>query len=207
MDQKTTIRIPRFSAAERITHWMAALCFLYTALTGLSMWSQKLFWIATIFGGGDTVRALHPWGGLLFTAALGAMFLRWNSRMRLDADDIEWLKQSRKYATNETAGMPEVGEFNGGQKMLFWMQTVFTLLLLITGVVLWFPSEMPRVLRLGAVLLHPLAAIGSIGGIIVHIYMGTAAVPGALKSMTRGYVTEEWAAAHHPKWLRQTPKS
>jgi formate dehydrogenase subunit gamma len=198
--------IPRFSPAERITHWIAALSFLYAALTGLSLWSRKLFWIAAVFGGGEVVRGLHPWGGLLFSAALGAMFLRWNRRMRLDAGDIEWLKQSRKYATNEEAGLPEAGEFNGGQKMLFWTQSALALALLASGFILWFPSEMPRALRLAAVLIHPLAAIGSIGGIIVHIYMGTAAVPGALRSMTRGYVSEEWAAAHHPKWLRQIQK-
>ena len=84
----TTDRIPRFSVAERVSHWMAALSFLYAAFTGLALWSHKLFWLASVFGGGSTVRGMHPWGGTIFAIALGVMFLRWSKRMRLDADDL-----------------------------------------------------------------------------------------------------------------------
>ena len=62
--------------------------------------------------------------------------------------------------------------------MLFWVQAVITLLLFATGVVLWLPESMPQGLRLAAILLHPVAATASIGAIIIHIYMGTAAIPG-----------------------------
>jgi formate dehydrogenase subunit gamma len=199
----TTDRIPRFSVAERISHWMAALSFLYAALTGLALWSHKLFWLASVFGGGSTVRGMHPWGGTIFAIALGIVFLRWSKRMRFDADDLVWLKQSHKYAIHETKDLPEPGEFNAGQMVLFWAQSLFALLLFASGIALWFPEIMPRELRLAAVLIHPVAAIGAIGGIIVHIYMGTAAVPGALQSMTRGYVSARWAKSHHPKWYRQ----
>ena len=62
---------------------------------------------------------------------------------------------------------------------------------------------MPRLLRELSVLLHPIVAVLSIVGIIAHIYMGTAAVPGALRGMIRGWVTPTWAASHHPKWYRE----
>lgn len=199
-------RIQRFDSAERMVHWMAAISFVYSALTGLSMWSHKLFWLSAVFGGGSTVRGMHPLGGTLFAFVLGVMFLRWAKLMNLDADDRTWLAQSHKYATHDTEGLPETGRFNGGQKMMFWMQSLFALLLFASGVVLWFPEWMPRALRLLAVLVHPLAAIGSIGGIIVHIYMGTAVVPGALRAMMRGWVTERWAESHHPKWYREVRK-
>jgi formate dehydrogenase subunit gamma len=51
-------------------------------------------------------------------------------------------------------------------------------------------------------LIHPSVAIVSIGGIIVHIYMGTAAVPGAFRGMILGWVQPAWARSHHPKWYR-----
>ncbi len=92
---------------------------------------------------------------------------------------------------------------HAGQKMLFWLQCVSTLLLVASGVVLWFPEMMPRGLRLAAILIHPLTAVISLGAIIVHIYMGTAAVPGAFKGMVRGWVKPRWAARHHPKWFRK----
>ena len=62
---------------------------------------------------------------------------------------------------------------------------------------------MPRLLREVAILVHPVAALISIGGLIVHIYMGTAAVPNAFRGMIQGWVTPAWAASHHPKWYHE----
>ena len=197
------IRIPRFDAYERVMHWMSALSFLYAALTGLAIWSPKLYWLAGIFGGGIVIGGTHPWSGVFFSAAIGWMFFRWSKVMRLDADDRVWLTRLHKYASHRHSDLPESGRFNAGQKMLFWSQIVTTLLLFASGIVLWFPEWMPRNLRLLAIALHPLAAIGSIGGIIVHIYMGTAAVPHSMRAMLGGTVGPEWARFHHPKWYRQ----
>lgn len=203
MPLDTNAKIPRFDARERITHWLAAVSFLYAALTGLAMWSQKLYWLAYVFGGGPTVRGMHPWGGVVFVLVLSLMFRRWASQMGLDGDDRVWLRNSHKYAMHQEEGLPEPGRFNAGQKMLFWGQSTFALLLLASGLVLWFPEIMPRPARLAAVLVHPLAAIGAIGGIIVHIYMGTAAVPEAFRGMIQGWVRPGWALSHHPKWYRE----
>jgi formate dehydrogenase subunit gamma len=201
MDTET--RIPRFDAYERVMHWMAALSFLYAALTGLALWSPVLYWLAGLSGGGYVIRGTHPWVGVLFSAVIGWMFARWSKTMMLDADDRVWLRKLDKYATHKHHELPESGRFNAGQKMLFWSQVVTTIVLFASGVVLWFPEVMPRNLRLAAILLHPVAAIGSIGGIIVHIYMGTAAVPQSMRAMVRGWVLPQWARFHHPKWYRQ----
>jgi len=200
-------QIHRFSFSERAIHWLAALSFLYAALSGLGLWSHHLYWIAVVLGGGVTTRWGHPWGGIIFSLMLGAMFLTWARQMRLSADDRTWLRNARKYAVHDEKGLPEAGRFNGGQKMLFWGQGVLTFLLLASGVILWFPEWMPRALRLAAILIHPIAAVGSIGMIILHIYMGTAGVPGSFRAMIRGWVTPAWAASHHPKWYRETFKN
>jgi formate dehydrogenase subunit gamma len=195
--------IERFSAAERLVHWLVALSFVYSALTGLALWSPRLYWLAAVFGGGGTVRGWHPWAGVVFAAVFALMFRAWRGQMRIEADDRRWLRMVRRYAVHQEEGLPEAGRFNAGQKTLFWAQGISALLLLATGVVLWWPEAMPRALRLAAILLHPMAAVVSIAGLIVHIYMGTAAVPGALRGMTRGGVTPRWAASHHRKWYRQ----
>jgi formate dehydrogenase subunit gamma len=158
--------------------------------------------MASIFGGGTTVRAWHPWGGLVFVVVFSVMFAAWKRYMRLDGDDRRWLRNAHRYAMHDESGLPEAGRFNAGQKSLFWMQTLSGTLLLLSGIVLWWPDAMPRSLRELAVLIHPTAAIISIGGLIVHIYMGTAAVPEAFRGMIQGWVTPEWARSHHPKWYR-----
>ena len=196
-------RLVRFSLAERVVHWLVALSFLYAALTGLALWSPRLFWLAAVFGGGTTVRAWHPWGGVLFALFFALMFRNWQRQMHVDRDDRRWLRHAHRYATHNPVGLPEAGRFNAGQKALFWVQAVSGIVLLLTGIVLWWPETMPRLLRELSVLLHPIVAVLSIVGIIAHIYMGTAAVPGALRGMIRGWVTPSWAASHHPKWYRE----
>ncbi|MCX6607242.1 MAG: formate dehydrogenase subunit gamma [Acidobacteria bacterium] len=196
------IRIPRFDAYERVMHWMAALSFFYATLTGLALWSPKLYWMATMMGGGYHIRGSHPWVGVGFAVVMGVMARRWANGMRLDADDRIWLTRMHKYATHDHAALPPSGRFNAGQKMLFWAQLATTLALFVSGFVLWFPEWMPRSLRLLSIAAHPLAAIGSITSILVHVYMGTAAVPHSMRAMLRGYVLPEWARFHHPKWYK-----
>ncbi len=200
------MRVLRFTFAERVVHWMTAISFLYAALTGLALWSPSLLWISSFFGGGEAVRRWHPWGGVGFAVALGLIFRNWSKDMRLDSEDRKWLRQAHRYAIHDKKGLPEAGRFNAGQKMLFWTQSVAALLLFASGVVLYWPELMPRALRLAAVLVHPSAAIVSMAGILIHIYMGTAAVPGALRGMVSGWVSEAWARAHHPRWYRESIK-
>jgi formate dehydrogenase subunit gamma len=197
------MKIERFSFAERLTHWLVAISFVYSGLSGTALWSQKMWWMAGVLGGGDTIRAWHPIAGVIFGLLLATMFRRWASQMRLDADDREWLGKSVQYAMNDERDVPAAGRFNAGQKMLFWLQSTSAILLFCSGIVLWFPEVMPRGLRLASVLIHPIAAVASLGGIVVHIYMSIFVVPGALRAMTRGWVTGEWASSHHFKWFRE----
>lgn len=197
------MKIERFSFVERLTHWLVAISFVYSGLSGTALWSQKMWWTAAVLGGGETIRAWHPIAGVIFGLLLATMFRRWARQMRLDADDREWLGKSVQYAMNDERGLPAAGRFNAGQKMLFWLQSTSAVFLFLSGMVLWFPEVMPRSLRLIAVLVHPLAAIASLGGIVVHIYMSIFVVPGALRAMTRGWVTGEWASSHHFKWFKQ----
>ena len=89
-------RLIRFNLAERVVHWFVALSFLYAALTGLALWSPRLYWLAAVFGGGVTVRAWHPWGGLLFVLFFAFMFRRWRKQMRVDNDDRRWLRLAHR---------------------------------------------------------------------------------------------------------------
>jgi formate dehydrogenase subunit gamma len=196
-------KLERFSLAERATHWLVAASFVYAVLSGLSLWSPRLYWLAAVLGGGPTMARWHPWAGAVFAAMFAILFRWWRRQMWMDADDRLWLRHGHRFMAHQESGLLESGRFNAGQKALFWVQSVSGLALLATGLVLWWPETMPRGLREAAVLLHPAAAVVSIAGLIVHIYMGTAAVPGALRSMTRGWVSDRWAQMHHSKWHRE----
>jgi formate dehydrogenase subunit gamma len=132
------------------------------------------------------------------------MFVMWRRDMRVTEEDRAWRRAMGAYIRNESRGVPDVGRFNYGQKMLFWVMVVGGLALLVSGVVMWYVAEVPwelRILRYSATLVHDIAALVTIGAFIVHVYMGVAVVPGGLHAVIHGGVTREWARHHHPLWL------
>lgn len=197
-------RIQRYAFRERIIHALAGVSYVYLLLTGLAFWTPWLYWLAVMLGGGYLSRVLHPWGGLVFTAAVVWMFGLWRDDMRVTQDDRAWRTAIAHYIRNEDAQVPAAGRFNYGQKMLFWLMLWGGIALLLSGLVLWFVSAIAwdlRVLRYAAVLVHASAALLTMGGFIVHVYMGVAVVPGGLRAVIHGDVTEEWARHHHPLWF------
>ena len=199
-------RVLRYSFHERLIHWFAAIPYVYLLLTGLAIWSPWLFWIATILGGPVIARALHPWAGLIFTVAIFIMLGMWGGQMHRTPSDKKWWDSIGYYIRNQDAKMPSADRFNPGQKLLFWGFFVNGILLLLTGLVLWFPHYIPwslRILRLVSVFLHPVCALMTIALFIIHVYMGTAMERGAFGSVIRGDVSRAWANEHHHSWYQR----
>ena len=196
-------RVVRYVFRERLMHAVAGGSYVYLLLTGLAFWTPALYWMAVMLGGGYLSRVLHPWAGLVFTASVAWMWLTWRRDMRTTAADRAWRAAIGHYIRNEDDKVPPAGRFNHGQKMLFWLMAGGAVALLLSGVVLWFVELVPwtfRWLRYAAVLVHAGAALATIGGFIIHVYMGVMVVPGGLDAIVHGEVSEEWAKAHHPLW-------
>jgi formate dehydrogenase subunit gamma len=203
-------RILRYSFHERATHWTAAISYIYLLLTGLAFWSPWLFWIAVLLGGGEVSRMLHPWAGLIFTAAVLYMAVLWVRQMRITETDKAWWRSLREYITNNDDKMPPAGRYNAGQKLLFWGFFFCALLLLASGVILWFTEQLPwnlRDLRYAAVLVHPITALLTIALFMLHVYMSVFAERGAFGSMIHGDVTENFAKRYHPGWYQELVRS
>jgi len=199
-------QILRYTFRERCIHWVAGASYLYLLLTGLAFWSPWLFWITLIFGGATVSRELHPWAGLLWAISVLMMYRMWGSEMRESPGDKAWWGGIRHYIRNEDDEMPSVARFNPGQKLLFWGFLWCGVVMLLSGLILWFPHWIPwslRFLRYGAVIVHPVAALLTIGLFMMHVYMGTAAEPGAFGSMIRGSVSRAWARELHRIWFDQ----
>src|SRR5512142_2206090 len=107
-------RILRYTFAERIMHWIAALTFIYLMLTGLAFYTPRLYWFAYIFGGGPTSRLWHPLIGLPFTATVLWMYYEWRDDMRHTPEDIDWKRTFRYYVKNQDDLVAGAGRFNYG---------------------------------------------------------------------------------------------
>lgn len=196
----------RYTLKERLVHWVAAGSYLYLVATGLAIWSPWMIWLAVVLGGGQVSSMLHPWAGLIFTGSVLYMYDMWAKQMRFDAADRQWWKSLHYYITNQDDKMPPAGRYNAGQKMLFWSFFGAGLVLLLTGLVLWFSDALPwslRWLRYIAVILHPIAALVTIGSFMIHIYMGVFAERGAFGSVIRGDVSMAFAKRYHPGWYEE----
>lgn len=191
-------------------HWLAAITYIYVLLTGLAFYSPHLYWITTVLGSGPTSRFWHPWVALVFVAVMVWMFRAWLADMRITKLDRSWGKAVRHYIRNEDESLPYIDRFNLGQKYFFWVMFYAAVVLLVTGLLLWFPERIPwslRFLRYAAILLHVAAALVTIGAFIIHVYMGTAVVRGGFTSIIRGEVSPAWARAHHLLWYHRVTGS
>jgi formate dehydrogenase subunit gamma len=198
--------ILRYTLSERIHHWLGFFFYLYCLVTGLAFWSPYMYWLATLVGGGPTARFWHPWFGLGFAGSMLWMYKMWWRDMRTTEADRRWKREIKHYIENDDQNLPPEGRFNYGQKIYFWLMFYGVIFLLISGIGLWFVEDIPwslHWLRYLAVTVHVVAALATIGGFIIHVYMSTAMVRGGFSSIIRGEVSTLWAKTHHRLWYEQ----
>jgi len=195
--------VQRYSLGERVNHWLGALAYVYLLITGLAFWSPYLYWLAAVAGGGFVARFWHPWFGLIFAASLFWTFKEWHRDMRIDDSDRAWAKAMPDYIQNQDDKLPPVGRFNFGQKLFFWGIFYGVILLLLSGIALWYTETLPwslRYVRYAAILIHASVALVTIGLFLIHVYMSAILEEGSFGSMVHGYVTRAWAWTFHRTW-------
>ncbi|EXF44724.1 nitrate-inducible formate dehydrogenase subunit gamma [Pseudomonas sp. BAY1663] len=197
--------IERYNPSQRTNHWIVAILFVLAALSGLALFHPALFGLSGLFGGGTWTRILHPFIGVAMFVFFLVLAIRFAGHNRIEARDRQWLSQINDVVHNREDRLPEVGRYNGGQKLLFWVLILCMLVLLASGIVIWreyFSSYFGIVSLRWASLLHAAAAFVLIVSIIVHIYAAIW-LKGSMGAMLHGTVSRAWARKHHPAWYRE----
>ncbi|AET90640.1 formate dehydrogenase, gamma subunit [Burkholderia sp. YI23] len=196
--------IVRYTPNERTNHWITAITFVLLALSGLAMFHPSMAWLYAIFGGGQWTRILHPFVGCVMFISFMILALRFWHHNYLDQSDVQWMKQVNDVLANREERLPEIGKYNAGQKLVFFVMFASLILLLLSGIVMWrayFAFYFPvTVIRIASVV-HAATAFVLILTIIIHVYAGLW-VKGSIGAMVRGTVTYGWARKHHPRWFR-----
>jgi formate dehydrogenase subunit gamma len=197
--------IVRHRLSSRLIHWSVALSFAVAMLSGLPIWTPVFGWMANLFGGLSVCGLLHPWAGAVFFVASAVMFLSWLRDMILLPSERDWLGPKLfAYMRHETTEDDrDIGKYNGGQKIFFFAAALGALGLLLSGLILSFPSSFPQIVREVGILVHEITFVLFTVAIVFHVYLGTGAEPGTFHSMTRGTVSKAWARLHHPRWYRE----
>jgi formate dehydrogenase subunit gamma len=202
-EERTTV--DRYPGRVRVNHWVTAISLILLALSGAALFHPSLFFLSGLFGGGANTRALHPWIGVVLLASFAILFVqmvRYNFWQKVDT---QWMRHIGEVMSGHEENLPEIGKYNGAQKIVFWLMTLLILVLFGTGIMIWYEyfgaSFTIEQQRFGHII-HALAAVAMLLVVIVHIYAGFY-VRGTMGAMTEGKVTGGWAFRHHRLWLRQ----
>ncbi|MFD0254365.1 cytochrome b/b6 domain-containing protein [Streptomyces sp. NPDC127113] len=193
-------RVPRFSPTERWAHRLTAGLMGACVLTAACLYVPQL---AQLVGRRALVVTVHQWAGLALPvpvlAALGSRALRTDLGLlnRFGPHDRRWLLAVLR-RDGRRASRP-AHKFNAGQKIYGAWVAGATLVMLGTGLMMWFTHLTPLVWRTSATFVHDWLALTL--GIVLAGHVGMAlADPEARRGMRTGSVTRAWAEREHPLW-------
>jgi formate dehydrogenase subunit gamma len=196
----------RFSAFERLLHWMTATCFIILGISGLNITFGKPLLLPLL--GPEAFTTWSQWAKyahnyLSFPFTIGVVFIflmwiPWNMPTRVD---MQWLKEGGGIVGHKH---PPAYRFNAGQKMVYWLQILAGGALAITGYLLMFPFYGTDIANMQlSEIIHGITAVLFIALMLGHIYIGTIGMEGAFEGMWDGTVDVNWAKEHHSLWLEQ----
>ena len=149
-------QVERFSFAQRSEHFLLLILFNLLALTGLPQkysttdWAERL---VRLMGGIETTRLIHRTAAVCLIA-MGIWHLvdiivtrRRPVRrhdMKIGLKDILDLIGDIKFLAGMTRERPRFGRFDYRQKFEYWAVLWGTVLMGVTGFIMWFPEVFTR---------------------------------------------------------------
>jgi len=206
-------KIQAFSFYNRFIHQVAAISFIVIVPTGFVM----IF--GSFFGGGAFVtlcKNLHGIFTIPFAIVVVPMTLMWVKYAFFNMDDVKWLMILGGYLSKKKVPIM-AGKFNAGQKMWFWVATLGSIAMVITGAMMFFMDfNIPMINKMTGLsqidLLRVVAILHNVIGLMVaalfitHIYMSMFAIKGAVHSIINGHMEEEEVRILHNTWYNQLKK-
>ncbi|MFE9609218.1 cytochrome b/b6 domain-containing protein [Streptomyces sp. NPDC006012] len=195
-------RLRRFTAAERWVHRATAALMGLCVLTAACLYLPQL---AVLVGRRALVVRVHECAGLALPVpvllGLASRAFRADLRFlnRFGPHDGIWLRAALR-RDRRPAARP-AGKFNAGQKIYAAWIAGATLVMLGTGLMMWFTHLAPLMWRTSATFVHDWLALTM--GVVLAGHIGMAlADPEARRGLRTGTVRRDWAEREHPLWRR-----
>jgi formate dehydrogenase subunit gamma len=192
----------RFTGGERWVHWNVAALMVVCVVTAAFLYVGPL---AVLAGRRRVIELIHVYAGFglpvpILLGWLSRGFRRDAARLnRFSPKDWEWLR-----SRDRRSGRIIVGKFNAGQKLNAAFITGSIVVMLGSGVMLFWPDllGLPVSLRSGATFVHDWLAFAIFIVLLGHVWYATRE-PESLRGMWTGRVPRSWAARHHAGWLAE----
>jgi formate dehydrogenase subunit gamma len=195
-----TTRVRRFSRAERWVHRTTAALMGVCVVTAACLYVPQF---AELVGRRELVVRVHELAGLVLPVpvllGLASRAFRADLRLlnRFGPHDRVWLRAARR--RDRLPSSRPAGKFNAGQKIYAAWIAGATLVMLGTGLLMWFTHLTPLVWRTSATFVHDWLALTI--GIVLAGHIGMAlGDPEARRGLRTGAVSREWAEREHSLW-------
>ncbi|MBK5094205.1 MAG: cytochrome b/b6 domain-containing protein [Deltaproteobacteria bacterium] len=151
-------KIRRFSTFRIVEHWGIILTTMILFATGLCQrfWHLELSqWFILKLGGIDNVRLIHRYTGILFSLELlmnisvgmmGVVRGKWQPSMFITRKDYEDAIHNIKYYFGFENHPAKCDRYDYMEKFEYWTILVGGILMIMTGIILWFPTLVTRIL-------------------------------------------------------------
>jgi formate dehydrogenase gamma subunit len=206
--------VVRMSLAQRWQHFVLAASFIVLALTGFALKFPDS-WVARLLGSNEPFRRwTHRVAGVilllvgawhliyLLSSKEGRQLLRDMFPVWKDLADV-W--QAVRYLAGWSAEKPKIGRFGYAEKMEYWAVVWGTIIMGVTGLMIWFQIDVTRFLPRWAVdvalTIHYYEAVLACLAIVVwhfyHVIFDPDVYP-LNPACWDGRVSGEWQQHEHP---------
>ncbi len=206
-------RYLRFTRSYMFEHWVQALSFIVLAITGLPQrFSDNAVakGMITMMGGIESVRVIHRAAAvvlmLITVYHIGAVFyrmyvLRYQASMLPGLADAKNAFQALKYNLGLSKTHPQQGRYTFEEKAEYWALVWGSLVMIITGFMLWNPiattNFLPGQWIPAARAAHGGEALLAVLAIILWHFYGVL-VKHFNRSMFNGHLSEKEMVEEHP---------
>lgn len=211
-DTKTQRTYLRFRLAYRLEHWIMVLSFTTLAVTGLVQkyaMADLSIWLINTLGGIESVRVIHRIAAIVLMVesvyhigliGYNLIVRRYRADLMLNPRDLRVALQSFSYNMGWRKERPQQGRYTFEEKFEYFAIIWGTLVMIVTGFVLWNPiattTVLPGEFVPAAKAIHSGEALLAVLAIIVwhsyHVH-----IRHFNKSMFTGRISEAEMAEEH----------
>lgn len=206
-------KIYRFSKTARFVHWLYVGAYIVLLLTGLLLFADFFDFLAPVFGGFKGAQLFHRIFAVIFILPVLIFILfdfknfkGWlKESFTWTKDDFRALPALVKNILGMKVEMPPQGFINAGEKLNSLMVMIFTVVVIVSGFIKWFPGNFDVELVRWASVAHSGSVALMTPIAMVHVYLSLISPNSraSLSGMIWGWVDAAYAKEHHEKWYNE----
>ena len=216
------LTVLRMSLSQRVQHIVLVVSFVVLAVTGFALKFSDS-WIAKVMGSNELFRRWSHRVAAVVLVIVGvyhifSILTRKDGRQLVKdllpiPKDLRDILHNARYLTGLSADKPSIGRFGYAEKMEYWAVVWGTIIMGVTGVLLWFKIDVTEILPGWAVdvatTIHYYEAILACLAIIVWHFYHVIFDPDVYPlnwACLNGKVTKHWQEEEHPLEIAGQPE-